>query len=212
MFDALVLTMLGAAPRGCSVHVRRNVDLSGFGPTVLRRIGIGSTAEMFDESVRRGQILGHAGFPQSMEIVAHAVGVQIERIDKRLRPVIAQEAIDIPGRFRVEAGESAGVDQTYTAIVDGRPWFIAHFFGHVALASTGRAPSDDIDLTLGRRPFQSIKLRPGIDAQIGSSNMVANSVERVLAARPGWVTVAEMMPAYPAPFGPAWGDLALRVE
>jgi hypothetical protein len=41
-------------------------------------------------------------------------------------------------------------------------------------------------------------LRPGVDAQIGSSNMVANSVERVIAARPGWVTVAEMQPAYPA--------------
>lgn len=199
MFDSLVLTMLGAAPRGCSIHVRRNVDISGFGATVLRRIGVGSTAEAFADAVDRGDILGHAGFPQSMSIVAHAVGMEIERIDKRLRPVITSVPIEVAGRFRVAAGESAGVDQTYTALVGGRPWFIAHFFGHVALRSVGREPSDDIDLTHGRRPFQSIKLRPGVDAQIGSSNMVANSVERVLAARPGWVTVAEMMPAYPAP-------------
>jgi hypothetical protein len=31
--------------------------------------------------------------------------------------------------------------------------------------------------------------------------MVANSVERVMAARPGWVTVADMAPAFPAPIG-----------
>lgn len=199
MFDSLVLTMLGAAPRGCSVHVRRKVDLSGFGATVLRRIGIGNTVAEFERAVEAGEILGHAGFPQSMAIVAHAIGARIERIEKRLRPVITKEAIEIPGRFVVDPGQSAGVDQTYTAFVDGRPWFVANFLGHVALRAAGHEPSDDIDLTHGRRPFQSIKLRPGIDAQIGSSNMVANSVERVLAARPGWVTVAEMQPAYPVP-------------
>jgi 4-hydroxy-tetrahydrodipicolinate reductase len=202
MFDSLVLTLLGAAPRGCTIHVRRNVDISGFGSTVLRRIGVGSTAEDFAAAVERGDILGHAGFPQSMAIVADAIGVTISRIDKVLRPVVASEPIDVPGRFRIDAGQSAGVDQTYTAIVDGSAWFVAHFFGHVALRGTGREPSDDIDLTFKRKPFQSLKLRPGTDAQVGSRNMVANSVERVLAARPGWVTVAEMMPAYPAPTAP----------
>ncbi len=199
MFDSLVLTMLGAAPQGCTIHVRRNVDISRFGTTVLRRIGVGVTAEAFQAAVERGDILGHAGFPQSMSIVADAIGVEIERIDKVLRPVITNTPVAIPDRFTVAAGESAGVDQTYTAFVGGKPWFISHFFGHVDLRSVGREPSDDIDLTHRRRPFQSIKLRPGVDAQIGSRNMVANSVQRVLAARPGWVTVAEMAPAFPAP-------------
>jgi 4-hydroxy-tetrahydrodipicolinate reductase len=202
MFDSLVLTMLGAAPRGCTIHVRRNVDISKFGSTVLRRIGVGATEADFRGAVERGEILGHAGFPQSMAIVADAIGVRIEKIDKVLRPVVSSVAIDIADRFRVEPGESAGVDQTYTAMVAGQPWFVSHFFGHVDLRSVQREPSDDIDLTHKRRPFQSIKLRPGVGAQVGSSNMVANSVERVLAARPGWVTVAEMQPAYPAPAEP----------
>ena len=117
-----------------------------------------------------------------------------------LRPVITDTAIDVPGRFALRPGESAGVDQTYSAIVADRPWFVAEFFGHVALADVGRVPSDDIDLILDGTTFQTISLRPGVSAQIGSSNMVANSVERVLAARPGWVTVAEMLPAHPAPW------------
>ena len=202
LFDSLVLTMLGAAPAGCTIHVRRNVDISKFGSTVLRRIGVGATEPDFTAAVDRGEILGHAGFPQSMAIVADAIGVQIDRIDKILRPVISPVGIDIADRFYIEPGESAGVDQTYTAMVGGKPWFVSHFFGHVDLRSLQREPSDDIDLTHKRRPFQSIKLRPGVGAQVGSSNMVANSVERVLAARPGWLTVAEMQPAYPAPLGP----------
>ncbi len=199
MFDSLVLTMLGAAPRGCTLRVRRNVNISGFGSAVLRRIGVGSTESDFEDAVQRGEILGHAGFPQSMSLVAQALGLDIERIVKDLRPLITTVPIDIPGRFEVQAGHSAGVDQKYAAYVDGHVWFVAEFFGHVDLEAVGRAPSDEIELWLSDTKFQTLSLRPGVDAQVGSANMVANSVERVLAARPGWVTVAEMFPAFPAP-------------
>lgn len=201
LFDGLVLTLLGAAPRDCTIHVRRVVDISGFGSTVLRRIGVGSSPEQFDDAVSEGRILGHAGFPQSMAIVAAALGLKIDKINESLGAVYANSDIEIPGRFSVRAGESAGVDQTYTALVMGRPWFICHFYGHVALERVGREPTDDIDLTHKRRPYQSLKLRPGVNAQVGSQNMTANSVERVLAARPGWVTLAEMAPAFPGPIG-----------
>jgi 4-hydroxy-tetrahydrodipicolinate reductase len=202
LFDGLVLTLLGAAPRDCTIHVRRVVDISGFGPTVLRRIGVGSSPEAFERAVGEGEILGHAGFPQSMAIVAAALGLEIDTINKSLGAVYADSDIDLPGRFKVHAGESAGVDQTYTAVVAGRPWFVCHFYGHVALDRVGREPTDDIDLTHKRRPYQSLKLRPGVKAQAGSQNMTANSVERVLAARPGWVTLAELAPAFPSPLAP----------
>lgn len=199
IFDALVLTLLGAAPRGCCVEVRRTVDISGFGNVVLRRIGVGSTAEAFAAAVGRGEILGHAGFPQSMAVVADAIGVAIDRIDRVLEPVLADVDIDIPDRFVVRAGESAGVDQTYTALVGAEPWFTARFFGHVAPTSVGRTPRDDIDLLVDGAVLQSLQLVPGIGAQVGSQNMVTNSIERILAAPPGWLTVARLAPAFPAP-------------
>ena len=205
MFDSLVLTLLGTQPRDCTIQVRRHVEIGGFGSTVLRRIGVGWTADEFRDRVERGEILGHAGFPQSMEIVAAAIGVTIDRIDRVLRPVIATEPIEVPGRFTIEPGQSAGVDQTYTAIAGGAAWFLAYFYGHVSLARVRKEPADDIDLIRGRTTVRTLKLRPGIKSQSGSQNMVANSVERVIAARPGWVTVAEMAPAYPAPMG---GDVA----
>jgi 2,4-diaminopentanoate dehydrogenase len=201
MFDALVLTMLGAAPRGCAIHVKRTVDISGFGVAVLRRIGVGCSEAEFHRAVDDGEILGHAGFPQSMSIVADAIGIRIERIDKVLRPVLTPHSLCIADKLEVPAGWSAGVDQTYTAWAEGEPWFVADFFGHVDLPSVDRTPSDDIELTHAGRPLQTLSLRPGVNAQVGSTNMVANSVERVLSARPGWVTVAQMVPAFPAPYG-----------
>lgn len=197
IFDSLVLTLLGAAPRGCTVAVRRTVSIAGFGATVLRRIGLGKTPVAFAEAVAREEILGHAGFPQSMQVVASAMGLKIESIKKELLPLIAEKEIDLPDRFVVARGESAGVNQTYTAFVEGRPWFTSHFYGHVDLPGIGKSAMDEIELSLDGEIFQTIQLKPGINSQIGSQNMVANSIERIINARSGWVTVAQMEPAYP---------------
>lgn len=197
IFDSLVLTLLGAAPRGCTVAVRRTVSIAGFGATVLRRLGMGFTPEVFAERVKREEILGHAGFPQSMTVVADAMGLTIDSIQKELLPLITEKEIDLPDRFVIAAGESAGVNQTYTAKVNGQTWFVSHFYGHVDLPSIGKSAVDEIELSLDGKVFQTITLKPGIGSQVGSKNMVANSIQRILAAPHGWVTVAHMEPAFP---------------
>ncbi len=200
IFDSLVLTLMGAAPRGCTVAVRRTVSIAGFGPEVLRRIGVGRTRSEFQDAVAGEEILGHAGFPQSMWVVASAMGVTIEHIEKELLPLITEKEIDLPGRLKIAVHESAGVNQTYVAYVDGKPWFSSHFFGHVDLPGLGKTAMDEIELTFEGDIFQTIQLNPGIGAQVGSQNMIANSIQRILHARPGWVTPAELEPAYPESF------------
>ena len=199
IFDSLVLTFLGASPRGCMIRARRVVDISGFGETVLRRIGLGKSEKDFALAVELEEILGHAGFPQSMHVVADALGIKVDYIERKLLPVIADQEIDLLGKFIIRKGQSAGVNQTYTGFVDDKPWFEAHFFGHVQLDQVDQESGDDIDLFMNDKLIQSIKIRPGIGAQTGSQNMVANSINRIMSARPGWVTVAEMAPAFPAP-------------
>src|SRR5580658_4087048 len=73
-FDALVLTAASAAWEVTTVRVERVVDLSGFSAAVLQRIGVGYSTERFAEGVANGTITGHIGFPQSMRIVAGALG------------------------------------------------------------------------------------------------------------------------------------------
>jgi 4-hydroxy-tetrahydrodipicolinate reductase len=203
IFDALVATLLGPTPSGfnsdgspkTTIVVRRTVNISGFGATVLRRIGVGATEKEFKEKVERSEILGHAGFPQSMNVVADALGLEIERIDKELLPVLTDREIDLPERFIIKPGFSAGVNQTYTAIVKGKPWFSSHFFGHVDLTGIERVAKDEIEISIDQKVHQTISLNPGIGAQMGSQNMVINSIERIIQAQPGWVSVAEIAPA-----------------
>jgi hypothetical protein len=197
IFDALVLTFLGATPKGAEITVRRTVDISKFGATVLQRIGVGWTEAEFIRKVSAGEILGHAGFPQSMTVVADALGLKVERIEKELLPVLTSTPISLPNRFDIEPGYTAGVNQTYTAIVGGKKWFTSYFFGHVDLASLGKVPVDEIEIRVNGNIHQTISLNPGIGAQVGSQNMVANSIDRIIQAHPGWLTLAQLPPAFP---------------
>ena len=197
VFDTLVLTLLGAVADDVSIQVNRTVDVSGFGPAVLRRIGIGITLEDFSSGVAAGTVLGHAGFPQSMSVVAGALGLVIERIDRTLEPVVSDVGCHPASGDDIAARRTTGVRQQYVAIVDGKPWFAASFFGHMDLPSIDRLPSDEIMFRRDSGVVQRFAATPGFDAQVGSANMVANSVDRIIAAAPGWRTIADLPPAAP---------------
>ena len=197
IFDSLVLTLLGAAPKNCTIEVRRIVNIAGFGTTVLRRLGIGATPDEFENGVANGEILGHAGFLQSMNVVAQAMRIKIEKIEKLISPISTNREIKILNKITVKPGECAGVNQTYTAYIKGEPWFVSHFYGHIDLPGINMSAVDKIQLFCEGELFQTIELKPGISSQIGSQNMVANSIQRIINAPSGWVTVADMQPAYP---------------
>lgn len=186
IFDALVLTLLGAAGPASAIAVTRTVDLSGFGPAVAERLGLGFTEAEFRERVADGRVLGHAGFPQSIAVVAAAIGRSIDQFDTELIPVID------------EAGTTVGIDQVYRAIDSaGRAWFTARFIGRAGLDAHGLTSGDVIRFERPHLEAFECTLSPGIGSQVGSQAMISSSVDRVVAARPGWLTVADLPPAFP---------------
>ena len=195
IFDALVLTILGAAPDNVDISVQRTVDISGFGPTVLGRIGVGISAKEFARGVATGDILGHAGFPQSMSVVGRAIGRSASTIDATLHPMVAENSITLTDSRTIDAGLTAGVDQTYRAIDQGHTWFTAQFIGHVAPERAGLHLADVISLHCGGEIVQEFRATPCFPSQSSSQHVLANSVDRVIAARPGWLTVADLPPA-----------------
>ena len=183
-FDALVLTALGPSERVSAIRVERIVDLSGFGETVLRRIGVGFDPAAFAAGTAAGSITGHIGFPQSMRVVAGALGVTIERIDRTISPIFGEQEHRAK-HVVVPEGVTAGFEQRYTAVVAGSPWFEAFFIGHVDPVAIGKPPRDEIWIH-GEPPLHYL-VSPGFNAQSGSSGLIANSVRRVAGAAPGWL-------------------------
>lgn len=184
LFDALVLTLTGLHSTPTSIEVSRVVDVSPFGPAVRSRLGLGFDRVQFERGVADGSVLGHAGFRQSMAVVASALGVVIDRVDGELEPLFDGHGI------------TAGFVQHYVATVDGAPWFRATFTGHLEPASVGLIPADTISIDSAAGSTRSA-IEPGVPSLDGAISVVANSVRRVVAAPPGWCTVAGLPPAHP---------------
>jgi 4-hydroxy-tetrahydrodipicolinate reductase len=184
VFDAQVLTLLGAHGPARRIEVSRVVDLSGFGPVVAARLGLGVSAAQFEQGVHSGAILGHAGFTQSIALVAHALGMPIDRFERSIEPIMTE-------------GVSAGVSQTDVAIVAGEAWFEARFVGHRSPATAGLVCRDEILLDPATDDALRCLIEPGIRSQAGSQHLIANSIDRVLSAPAGWLTVADLPPARP---------------
>lgn len=189
IFDALLLTASGIAWDVRAIRIRRVVDVSRFSATIQRRLGIGFTAERFTEGVEAGSITGHIGFPQSFHLAARCLGVRIDRIESGFEPLVADRPYD-GEHLRVEPGTTAGFVQRYRAICGGRPWMAAEFIAHVDPPAAGHEPSDSIRID-GYNAV-NLAINPGCQPQLGTAAMIANVMPRLVEARPGYLTVADL--------------------
>lgn len=193
-FDALVVTVCGAAWDVASLEVERVLDVAGYSAPILRGLGIGFDAAEFERGCADGTISGHIGFPQSMRVVARALGRRIERIDREITPLFTETPLSVQG-IEIGPGESAGFTQHYVGIADGGPWFTAHLVAHTDPAGAGLATRDLIEVS-GSVPVR-MELKPAVNSQKTVAALLANSLRRVVEGPPGWLTVADLPPARP---------------
>ena len=190
--DTLVATLALAAPDVTGIRISRVVNVSRFSATVLGRLGVGYTPEEFTAGRAAGRIWGHIGYPQSMRLVADALGLELERVDGTVEPLVA----DRPFRgdhLEVAEGRTAGFVQHYVGVLAGGETFDARMTGHLDPVTVGIDVKDTIEIH-GSVPL-TLEVRPGFRAQETSVAVLANSIPRVRAAPPGWITVTDMAPS-----------------
>ena len=189
IFDALLLTATGVAWNIERIRVKRVVDVSRFSATIQRRLGIGFTRSAFEEGVASGSITGHIGFVQTFSLASACLGHALESIEKRFEPLIATTAY-ANDHLKVAVGETAGFVQHTLGFVDGVPWMVAEFVAHVDPASIGLSVEDSIAIE-GHNSLNLV-INPSCNPQRGAVAMLANCIPRVVEARPGFLTIADL--------------------
>jgi 4-hydroxy-tetrahydrodipicolinate reductase len=192
--DTLVVTLALAAPDVAGIRISRVVDVSRFSATVLGRLGVGYTAEEFAAGRGAGRIWGHIGYPQSMRLVADALGLDLERVDGTVEPLFAERPFR-GDHLEVAEGRTAGFVQHYVGVLTGGETFDARMTGHLDPVAAGIDVEDTIEID-GSVPLR-VKVSPGFRAQETSVAVLANSIARVCAASSGWMTVTELAPSVP---------------
>jgi 4-hydroxy-tetrahydrodipicolinate reductase len=90
MLDALIAMWSSICLRVDKIVATRVNDLSPFGPTVMIGQGVGTTVEQFEKGVADGSIVGHIGFPESIHLIAKALGWTIDRIEETREPIVTK--------------------------------------------------------------------------------------------------------------------------
>ena len=107
MLDALIVMWSSICLRVDKIVATRVNDLSPFGPTVMTGQGVGTTVEQFEKGVADGSIVGHIGFPESINLIARALGWKIDRIEETREPIVTKVERSTP-HVHVAPGDVAG--------------------------------------------------------------------------------------------------------
>ena len=84
MMDLLAVCMSGVMDEVGNMEISRINSLSPFGKTVMEEQGVGLSVEDFNHKLEKGEMAGHVGFKESVYMIAHAMGLDVLFLLKRV--------------------------------------------------------------------------------------------------------------------------------
>lgn len=189
VLDTLIIALTGVCAEVTKIKAARINDLSPFGPTVMRTQGVGTTPEEFKRGLENGSIVGHVGFPESISMIAKALGVTLDEIREVREPIISKVYRETP-HVKVEPGMVAGCRHSGYGIKDGKVIIeLIHpqqIHPHLEGVETG----DYIEIE--GTPRINLKISPEIPGGIATMAIAVNMVPEVTNARAGLLTMADL--------------------
>ncbi len=184
LLDALVLVLTTVCATVRRVAVTRIVDTNQRRLPLQAKAGVGLTAGEFRERAAAGH-LGHVGLRESAGLVCASLGWPVDDYAETIDPVLAAAAVST-GLGIVPEGGVLGQLQTVT--VRSRGELVLSY----RLQMSAGAPSEDV-IDISGEPDVHQRICSGVNGDIGTQAVIANLVPVVAAARPGLLTMADIV-------------------
>lgn len=184
LMDALPLFLSSVCQQIAGVEVQRHQDAAIRRLPFQRKIGAGLSPAEFASQYQAGHIR-HVGFAQSIRLIAHAFGWQLDQIDESVEPVVA-EGPTASTFIQVAAGQCAGLRQVGRGVCRGKTLItleLEAYLGH---------PNPRDTVIIRGQPNVTSTIQGGVDGDIATCAMVINALQALRNARPGLRTMAEI--------------------
>jgi len=177
VMDLLPLVLTGISREVSSIYVERVVDASRRRQPLQAKVGSGQEPTAFAARLRAG-LAGHAGFRESLALVAHAVGWTLDSITDECEPVVAQQRI-VTDYFDVPAGRTCGIRQRCFGIVGDK----AKISLSLQMSLGASNPHDTI--VIEGKPHLNLTISNGVAGDDATVASLINVVPLLLNAQPG---------------------------
>ncbi len=188
VMDKLVLTLSAAVQRVDWARATRIVDAAKRRLPLQQKIGAGMAPDAFREQAAAGRIKHH-GLPESVAMVADALGFRLDEISETIEPVLADEPIKTEF-LEVARGQVAGVHQIARGTSAGQE----KVFMELEMYVGAKQPSDTIELR--GEPNLSLTIPGGTHGDLATAAIAVNTISAILAAPAGLRTVRDLPLVY----------------
>ena len=186
IMDLLVVVMTGCCERVDHITARRVNSLSPFGPAVMEEQGIGITEAAFKQGVKDGTLSGHVGFPESIHMVADAIGWKVDKVTQSMDPIVTDVDRQAPHGF-AKAGDVAGCAMKGFGYVDGELKIEMDHPQQIEPEQVGVQTGDYV--IIKGKPDINLVNSPEVPGGIGTIAMCVNMIPHIINARPGLHTM-----------------------
>jgi len=189
MLDALIVMWSSICLRIDSIKATRVNDLSPFGPTVMTGQGVGTTVEQFKKGVADGSIVGHIGFPESINLIAKALNWKIDEIVETREPIVSNVERSTP-HVHVAPGDVAGCRHIGKGYSKGELKIELIHPQQIHPELEGQDTGDYIEIY--GDPNVNMANKPEIPGGKGTYASTGNYIPLMKAAPAGMLTVVDM--------------------
>lgn len=165
------------------VFVNRIVDAGTRRLPLQRKVGAGLTMAEFEEKKAAGTIK-HVGLPESVALIARAMGWKLDQIEETLEPVVAEETLTTEF-LTIPAGHVAGIHQVGIGRQDGQE----HIVLVLDMFVGAQNPGEHIILEGEDRLETRIV---GIHGDTATAAVAINAIPRVMVAPAGFLTMLDL--------------------
>ncbi|KGG81494.1 dihydrodipicolinate reductase [Caloranaerobacter azorensis H53214] len=189
IMDLLVIALTGACEEVHHIKASRINDLSPFGPAVMTEQGVGTTVEEFNKGVENGTLAGHVGFPESINMIADAVGWEVNKIEQTKEPIVSN-VYRKTKYAEVQPGNVAGCRQMGYGYVGNELKIEMEHPQQILPEKEGVETGDYI--WIKGIPDIDMQIKPEIPGGIGTIAMCVNMIPHVINADPGLKTMLDL--------------------
>lgn len=191
IMDTLPLLLSSMTQQAHRVVIRRSADMSRYG-AILEKFGLGLTPEQFGLAQRRGAVIGHVGFEQSVAALGSGLGWRLDEIEvDDVRPVRITDRARHGRRRSLEAGTVSAVRHAARGLIaDHAVIDLEINFGFFEpgddIAPGDRCRIEGVDQNI------EVAATAGYESHLSTVAVTANVVTAVAEAPPGLRSMAEL--------------------
>jgi len=182
--DALALFLTAPCSKVNRVSVTRVVDAATRRLPLQRKVGAGLNVAQFRRALTEGSVR-HVGLPESVHMIAAGLGFKLDRVDEALEPAIAPRDLDTE-YLRIPAGNAAGIKQS------ARGYRKDELLVSLDLQMYVGAEQPRDHVLIDGVPAIDMTIAGGIAGDVATAAITVNAIPKLLAARPGLVTMRDI--------------------